>query len=59
MNKIIQLGNIRKGTKGFSNPQTGRVYSQYGVSPTLNTCQGGGREPKVLVVTNKLCLNPK
>lgn len=41
MNKIIQIGNIRKGTPKFSNPQTGRIYSIEGVAPTLNTCQGG------------------
>lgn len=41
MNKIIQLGNIRKGMSKFSNPQTGRVYSTDGIAPTINTCQGG------------------
>lgn len=49
MNKIIQIGNMRNDTKNFSNPQTGRVYSADGIAPTINTCQGGGREPKVLV----------
>lgn len=29
--------------------ETNRVYSTDGVSPTLNTMQGGGREPKILV----------
>lgn len=48
MNKIIQLGNLREDTKNFSNPQTGRVYSENGIAPTINTCQGGDREPKVL-----------
>lgn len=38
--KIIQLGNMRKGTPKFSNPQTGRVYSIDGIAPTINTCQG-------------------
>lgn len=47
--KIIQLGNMRKGTPKFSNPQTGRVYSIDGIAPTINTCQGGEREPKVVV----------
>lgn len=47
--KIIQIGNLRKGTPTFDNPQTGRVYSAEGLSPTLNTCQGGERQPKVLV----------
>lgn len=40
MNKIIQLGNLRKDTKNFANPQTGRIYSAEGIAPTLNTCQG-------------------
>ena len=43
MNKIIQLGNIRHGTKYCRDAQTGRIYSMYGISPTLNTCQGGGQ----------------
>lgn len=29
----------------------GRVYSPDGASPTINTCQGGGREPKIVVET--------
>lgn len=49
MNKIVQLGNLRKDTENFTNPQTGRIYSSEGIAPTLNTCQGGGREPKVLI----------
>ncbi len=49
MNKIIQLGNLRKDTKNFTNPQTGRVYSAEGIAPTLNTCQGG-------VIDNRLLL---
>ena len=28
---------------------TGRVYSAIGLSPTINTCGGGDREPKILV----------
>lgn len=52
---IHQVGNIIK-TKSFGgNPQVGRVYGADGLSPTLNTMQGGGREPKVLV---KPCLTP-
>ena len=49
MNKIFQIGNLRKSTPTFSNPQCGRVYSINGISPTINTCQGGEREPKILV----------
>ena len=47
--KIIQLGNIRKGTLKFNNPQTGRVYSIDGIAPTINTCQGGNLQPKVVI----------
>ena len=47
-NYIMQLGNL-KNTESFGgNPQTGRVYSPDGISPCLNTMQGGGLEPKIL-----------
>ncbi|MGL6098076.1 MAG: DNA cytosine methyltransferase, partial [Fusobacteriaceae bacterium] len=46
---IIQVGNISKSENGWDNPQTGRVYSADGISPTLNTCGGGQREPKIVV----------
>ena len=39
------IGNIHKGE---SNPQSGRVYDTDGISPTLDTCCGGNREPKIL-----------
>ena len=29
--------------------ETNRVYSPEGLSPTLNTMQGGGREPKIAI----------
>ncbi len=45
---VRQVGNIVKH-KGFSNPQRDRIYSANGLSPTLNTVQGGGLEPKVLI----------
>ena len=44
--KVIQVGNHIE-PKGFSNPQCGRVYSALGVSPTINTCGGGERQPKI------------
>lgn len=40
--RIIQMGNIFK-EKGFKNPQPGRIYSIYGIAPTLDTV-GGGKE---------------
>lgn len=45
----MQIGNIRNGTKSFSNPQAGRVYDIEDVLPTLNTAQGGGRVPYIIV----------
>ena len=47
--EVKQVGNISHSTSFGGNPQTGRVYDESGLSPTLNTMQGGGREPKVLV----------
>ena len=44
---VKQIGNIVT-TGNFKNPQTGRVYDPDGLSPTLNTMQGGGREPKII-----------
>lgn len=46
---IKQIGNINNSTSFGGNPQTGRVYDIEGISPTLNTMQGGGREPKIAI----------
>lgn len=48
---VNQLGNISNSDSFGGNPQTGRVYGTDGVSPTLNTMQGGGREPKIAIPT--------
>lgn len=45
--KIMQVENLRQGN-GWDNPQCGRVYDTNGLSPTLNTMQGGGKEPKII-----------
>ncbi|KMY78660.1 DNA (cytosine-5-)-methyltransferase [Leuconostoc mesenteroides] len=47
--KVKQIGNLSDSDSFGGNPQTGRVYSDDGLSPTLNTMQGGGREPKVAI----------
>lgn len=44
---VKQVGNIMETDSFGGNPQCGRVYSDDGISPTLNTMQGGGREPKI------------
>jgi len=51
--KILQIGNLINSQGKFKNPQVGRIYSENGISPTLNTCQGGQREPKILKEENK------
>lgn len=52
---VHQVGNVSKSKSFGGNPQVGRVYATDGLAPTLNTMQGGGREPKILV---KPCLTP-
>lgn len=45
--KIIQVGNL-VDEKGFKNPQIGRIYDINGLSPSIDTSQGGWREPKII-----------
>lgn len=54
-NSVKQIGNISNSNSSWSNPQTGRIYSPDGISPTLNTCGGGQREPKIVSIGN---INP-
>lgn len=46
---VKQVGNLMETNSFGGNPQVGRVYDPSGISPTLNTMQGGGREPKVAI----------
>ncbi len=46
--KTLQVGNYMNTTSFGGNPQCGRVYNSEGISPTLNTMQGGDRQPKIL-----------
>lgn len=48
---INEIGNIIEDSN-WKSPQRGRIYSSDGVSPTLNTAQGGGLVPKILEVDN-------
>lgn len=50
-NGIKQVGNIHQNVRKRENPNTGRVYSPEGISPCLNTMQGGGLEPKIVIPT--------
>lgn len=54
--KVIQVGNI-VSTGNWDNPQRGRIYSPSGCSPALNTCQGGGLEPKIVTIGNYMPSN--
>ena len=47
--KVHQIGNISTSKSFGGNPQIGRVYGTDGLSPTLSTMQGGGREPKIAI----------
>lgn len=38
------------GTEKEPNPQAGRIYNAEGISPTLDTCSGGNRMPKIIQV---------
>lgn len=45
---VQQIGNLFDDKeRNFKNPQAGRVYSVEGISPTLNTMQGGNMQPKI------------
>ena len=50
---VVQVGQIY-GTEREPNPQAGRVYSEEGISPCLDTCSGGNRMPKIV----RPCLTP-
>lgn len=46
--ELTQVGQIY-GTDREPNPQAGRIYSADGISPTMDSCSGGNRMPKVLI----------
>lgn len=46
--RIMQAGNLYPDTDNFKNRTMGRVYSADGISPTINCCGGGDREPKII-----------
>ena len=49
MRKIIQLGNLADDTERYKNRTIGRVYSIFGLAPTINTSSGGQREPRIVI----------
>ena len=53
-NEIIQLGGIAHQIESTrDNPQRYRVYDIYGIAPALNTAQGGGLNPYIVVLDKK------
>lgn len=46
--RAMQVGNIWPDTEKFKNRTMGRVYNPDGISPTINCCGGGDREPKII-----------
>ena len=49
---VMQIGNIIENHGNWDNPQRGRIYNSNGISPALNTCGGGGLEPKIMCSIN-------
>lgn len=45
---IKQVGQLYDSNSFGGNPQPGRIYDAEGLSPTLNTCSGGNRMPKII-----------
>ena len=58
-NAVKQVGNISDCNGNWKNPQVGRIYDPDGCSPTLNTCGGGGHEPKIVCGIDKSVNNIK
>ena len=46
--KLIQVGNLKGGKWDKINESCRRVYDELGIAPTLNSCNGGNHEPKIL-----------
>lgn len=53
---VLQIGNYCSDSETYKNKQVGRVYSPNGMCPTLNTMQGGDRQPKVAINNNLYCI---
>ena len=51
MPKIVQVCQIYPNS---GNPQAGRIYDSDGISPSLDTCTGGNRMPKIIETTYRI-----
>ena len=48
--RVKQIGNLLPDLPGFKNRTAGRIYDVTGISPTVNCCGGGNREPIILEI---------
>lgn len=47
--KVNQIANYLEGEGNYwKNPNNGRIYSKEGLAPTINTMEGGNRQPKIV-----------
>lgn len=56
--RVMQVGNLYPDTDNFKNRTMGHVYSADGLSPTINCCGGGDREPKIIAMRGRNPDNP-
>ena len=47
--KLIEVGKLKGGKWDKINESCRRLYSPKGIAPTLNTCNGGNHETKILI----------
>lgn len=52
--KILKKVGQIYGTEKEPNPQTGRIYDEYGLFPTIDSNGGGNRMPKILKNEDKI-----
>ena len=50
---ILQVAQMYPNS---GNPQAGRIYDKRGISPSLDTCQGGNRMPKIVASRGRYIL---
>ncbi|MBQ3690159.1 MAG: DNA (cytosine-5-)-methyltransferase [Bacteroidales bacterium] len=56
--KCVCVGRLTSDKWGKTHESTRRVYSPDGISPTLNCCEGGNLQPKILADFGGVSVNP-
>lgn len=54
--RCVQVGQIYPNS---GNPQAGRIYDADGISPTMDSCSGGNRMPKIIESSDEPLLTKK